>query len=87
MSNEGWTLHFAKHTTTCEVRRNDFADDIWDVLISVDGEVVMERRYADESSARDRAQISEQDYRRSGWTETDINGEKRSTSPNAEDDI
>ena len=85
MSNEVWTLHFAEHTTTCEVRRN--ANNIWDLLISVDGELVIERGYTDESSARERAQISEEDYKRSGWTETDISGEKTSTSPNADDDI
>ena len=70
MSDEVWTLHFSEHTTICEVR-HDSDEDAWDVLIRVDGELVMERRYPDESNARERAQISKHDYTRSGWTETD----------------
>jgi hypothetical protein len=69
MRDEVWTLSFADHTTTCAVR-HDTAEDSWDVLIYVDGELVMERRYADESNARERAQVSKHDYTRSGWTET-----------------
>ena len=68
MSDEVWTLHYSEHTTTCEVR-HESAADVWDVLIRADGELVMERRYPDESNARERAQISKYDYTQSGWTE------------------